>query len=156
MKSLKLLIGVCVLSAGMAGTSALADGHLEGVIKARKAVMQLYAHNLGILGAMAKGEADYDAARAAAAANNLKAVANLDQNSVWPEGTDNASMPGKTRALPEIWSTYPAVVDKSNALKDAANALAEVAGNDLASLRGAIGGAGKGCGGCHETFRAEQ
>ena len=62
--------------------SALADGHLEGAIKARKSVMQLYAHSLGILGAMAKGEAEYDAAQAAAAANNLKAVANLDQSSI--------------------------------------------------------------------------
>ena len=40
--------------------------------------MQLYAFNISHLGAMAKGEVDYDAAAASAAANNLAALAALN------------------------------------------------------------------------------
>ncbi len=156
MKSIKIILGAAVVISGMAGATALADGHLEGAIKARKAVMQLRAYSIGQLGAMAKGEVEYDAAAASAAANNLLALAKLDQSTMWPQGTDNASMPGKTRALPEIWSTYPAVVEKAKAMVVAAEAMAKVAGTDLASLQGAMGGVGGACGGCHKPFQAPQ
>ena len=156
MKFFKIALGTAVLVSGMASVTALADGHLENAVKARQSVMKLYSFSLGQLGAMAKGEVEYDSAAASAAANNLKAVANLDQSAMWPQGTDNASMPGKTRALPEIWSTYPDVVEKAKALVTAADALAAAAGTDLASLQGAIGDVGKACGSCHKPFRAEQ
>ena len=62
----------------------------------------------------------------------------------------------RTRArrepLPEIWSTYPAVGEKDQALKDAAAALAEVAGDGLDALRSKIGAVGKACKGCHDDF----
>ncbi len=51
------LLAGCVLTFG--ATATMADGHLEKAVKARQAVMQLYAYNLGQLGAMAKGEAEY-------------------------------------------------------------------------------------------------
>ena len=156
MKFFKIMLGTAILVLGTASITALADGHLENAIKARKAVMQLRAYSLGQLGAMAKGEVEYDAAAATAAANNLLALANLDQSTMWPQGTDNASMPGKTRALPEIWSTYPAVVEKAKAMVTAAEAMAAAAGTDLASLQGAMGDVGKACGGCHKPFQAPQ
>ncbi|MEP3428833.1 MAG: cytochrome c, partial [Roseibium sp.] len=48
--------------------SAFADGKFDNAIKVRKALMSLYAWNLGQLGAMAKGEVDYDAEAAKTAA----------------------------------------------------------------------------------------
>ena len=78
---------------------ALADGHLDKAIKARKAQMTLYSFNLGVLGAMAKGEAEYNAEAAAGAANNLLAAAKLDGSQMWPQGSDSEAMAGKTRAL---------------------------------------------------------
>ena len=75
MKFLKIALGTAVLVSGMASVTALADGHLENAVKARQSVMKLYSFSLGQLGAMAKGEVEYDSAAASAAANNLKAVA---------------------------------------------------------------------------------
>ena len=152
-----LLASVLVAaSTTVLATSALADGHIDGAIKARKAVMTLYGASLGPLGSMAKGETDYDAEAAQAFANNLVAAVSIDQRAMWPQGSDNAAMGDKTRALPEIWTTYPAVEEKSQALKDAAAGLASAAGSGLEALQGAIGPVGKSCGGCHETFRAER
>lgn len=128
----------------------------DGAIKARQSLMQLYAFNLGQLGAMAKGTVDYDAATATAAANNLLAAVTMDQMAMWPQGTDNASMPGKTRALPAIWTTFPAIAENGKAMAEAAAVMAEAAGKDLGSLQAAMGAVGKNCGSCHETYRQPQ
>ena len=57
-----------------------ADGPHDKAIKARQAMFQLYSFNIGILGAMAKGEREYDADVAREAAENLQAAANLGQS----------------------------------------------------------------------------
>ena len=98
---------------------------------------------------------DYDAEAAATYAGNLKAAAMMNNGAMWPEGTDNESYAGETRALPSIWKTYPEVAEANKAWKDATNALAEVAGNGLDALRSKIGDVGEGCKGCHDDFRAE-
>nr|WP_325249756.1 cytochrome c [Amylibacter sp.] len=126
----------------------------EAAIKARQSLMQLYAFNLGQLGAMAKGTTEYNAEAAQAAADNLLAAASMNQMAMWPEGTDNETMAGKTAALPAIWTTFPAIAEKSQALTDAATTMAGAAGTDLASLQGAMGAVGGSCGGCHKTYRA--
>ena len=147
-----LTSGLVALGLSVAAVApAVAD---EGAIKARKALMQIYAFNLGQLGAMAKGTMDYDSGAAQAAADNLLAAAKMDQRAMWPAGTDNVAMAGKTGALPEIWSTYPAIAEKGQALADAAAKMAEVAGTDLDGVRSAIGGVGGSCGGCHKVYRA--
>lgn len=144
-----------VLAITVAGT-AFAAGHsdraIQGAIKARQGQMQLYQHNLGILGAMAKGDVEYDATAAAAAANNIKAVANLDAMSMWPQGSDMDSVEG-TRAKADLWTTFPAVMEQSNAMSAAANAMADAAGKDLASLQAAMGPLGGACGSCHKAYR---
>ena len=155
-KCLKWILGSAVLSASLASGIALADGHIEKAIKARKAQMTLYSFNLGVLGAMAKGEAEYNAEAAAGAANNLLAAAKFDGSQMWPQGSDSTAMPGKTRALPDIWTTYPKVVDQQKALIQALETLAPAAGKDLQSLQGALKAVGAGCGGCHKPFRAEK
>jgi len=122
-------------------------------IKARQALMQIYVFNISQLGAMAKGVTEYNSAAATAAANNLAAAAKMDQSAMWPQGTDSDAMFGETRALPTIWSTFPAVEEKGKALIEATTAMAAVAGNNLDALRGAMGALGGACGGCHKQFR---
>ena len=156
MKKLMKFSAFALGAALMTATPALADGHMDGAIKARKAVMQLYAYSLGTLGAMAKGQVEYNAEAAQAAADNLVKAASINQSSMWPQGSDSTAMPDKTRAKSEIWSTYPEVANKGKALVDAANAMADAAGKDLASLQGAMGAVGGSCGGCHKPFRVEQ
>ena len=148
-----LLAASAVIVTASVAMPVQADGHLGKAVKARQAQMQLYAWNLGTLGAMAKGEKPYDAAAAKAAAENLAALTAMSQQGMWPKGTDSAEMFGDTRAKPEIWSTYPKIVEAGDATAAASAELAKVAGNGLEALQAGIGNVGKTCGGCHKPFR---
>jgi len=150
----KLLSGLLAAGLCLAGAAQAQDAKaIQGAIKARQATMQLYAFNLGILGAMAKGDADYNADAATAAAGNLVKLSTQNQMAYWPEGSDNASAEG-TKALPAIWEDMEGIVKASAALSDAAMAMESAAGTDLASLQGAMGALGGACGGCHKAYRA--
>lgn len=142
--------------AGAVALPVLADGHLDKAIKARKAQMTLLSWNLGKLGAMAKGEAEYNAEVATAAANSLVAVATVNTDGFWPAGTDSTAMPDKTRAKKAAWDTYPDVANKHKDMVAATQNLAAAAGNGLDALKEAVGATGKTCGGCHKPFREEQ
>lgn len=144
---------IAALGAGLTiAFSASGGGHsAPPEIGARKGIMSNYAYNLGLLGAMAKGEVEYDADIAAIASANLVAFASSDQSLLWKEGTDNAAAQG-TRALPAIWSDPAGFKKAADALTAAAEGLA--ATSDLAGLQAAMGAAGAGCGTCHKAYRA--
>ncbi len=148
-----------VIGLALVASIAVAGSHGAGphdaAIKARQSQMKLYAFNLGMLGAMAKGEMEYNAETAAGAAENLAKLSTMSMAAAWPQGSDNSAVDG-TRALPAIWEKYPDIVEKSKAMSEAAATLADVAGTDLDALRGAIGDVGKACGGCHKPYRAEE
>jgi cytochrome c556 len=147
---------VAALSVGFVAT-AQDKGPYDSAIKGRQAMFQTYNFNVGILSAMAKEKMPYDAELASQSAANLDAAANFSQSAMWPEGSDNES-PGnaKNRALPAIWSSFPAIMEKSDALKAASKTLAMEAGNGLAALQGAMGDVGASCKGCHDDFRAKR
>lgn len=152
-----LIAAICVVAGA---TSAFAGSHMspdqmEGSIKARKAVMQLYAFNLGQLGGMAKGVIEYDAKVASAAADNLYQVVTLNQMALWPKGSDNTQFES-TRALPAIWEDMAGVGAAAKAMEESAAAMKDAAGTDLAALRGAIGAVGGACGGCHKAYRGPE
>ena len=140
---------------GLFGTAALAASHggeLPPGVKARKAHMQLYAHNIGILGGMARGNAEYNAEAASAAAANLAALSKLNQMTYWVPGTDSDSLEG-SRALPAIWENLPDVVEKAAALTAAADAMAATAGNGLEAVQAGMGALGGACGACHKVYQ---
>lgn len=122
------------------------------LIKARQGEMELRAYYLGPLVAMAKGEIPYDAKTASANAASLKTLLTLDLSGAWAPGTDNNKYPGKTTALPEIWSTYPKIADHGKKYAEAVNAFADNAGKGLNQLRTKLGAVGDGCKGCHDDF----
>ena len=150
MKLIRIAIAAAALAVAPAASYAQ---DVERAVAARQAAMKLYAFYIGQLGAMAKGAVDYDAAAADKAASSLNALASLDQSKMWPQGSGNDALGDATRALPAIWTTYPAVSEKGAAFDAAAAAMAEAAGKDLASLQAAMGPLGQSCGGCHEDFR---
>ncbi|MEX0285966.1 MAG: cytochrome c [Paracoccaceae bacterium] len=156
--ALSLFTGLTL--ATVVATSALADGHankaLMGAVKARKATMQLYAFNIGILGAMAKGDVEYNADAASAAATNLATLSSMNQMALWPPGSDNGALGDATGALPAIWADGSKVGEAGMAMATASASLAAVAGDGLDALRGGIGAVGKSCGGCHDTYRQPQ
>ena len=162
MKRRAWIAGAAALAMALAvftgsGVARAQEDH-SGAVKARQAYMQLNGFYMGQLAAVAKGQVPYDAAQATGIANSLLALASMDVGAMWPPGSgnDNPALAGKTRALPEIWTTFPAVVEKADALSKALEAMVVAAGTDLASLQGAFGAVGAGCGGCHRSFRAEK
>ena len=150
---MKILAKLAIAASLAVAPAAVAAQDVGKSVAARKAAMQLYAFYLGQLGAMAKGEAPYDAAAAKSAAASLDALVNLDGSKMWPQGSDNVALGEQTRALPVIWTTYPAITERSAAMKAASASMTAAAGEGLDALRGAIGAVGKSCGGCHEDYR---
>lgn len=130
---------------------ASADSHVPQSVKARQAVMQLNEYYLGILGAMAKGETEYNAELAIASARSLKLIEadGIDQSTMWAPGTSTAELGDATRAKPEIWSTWPAVMEPIKDIKTSIDAMVESAGT-LEGLQATIGDVGKACSACHE------
>jgi cytochrome c556 len=137
--------------------NASANEAMEKAVKARQGLFQVYAFNLGQLGAMAKGAVDYDAEAAQTAADNLMAAVSIKGGAMWPQGSDNTGpMKGKTRAKPEGWTTWPEISKRQEDMVTAVTALQPAAGQGLDALKGAIGDVGKSCKACHEDFRAKE
>lgn len=148
--TLFIAAGAMVLSAGL----ATAGGHGGNpAVTARKAHMNLYQHNLTILGNMAKGEMDYDAEAAQAAADNIVALTNLSQRGYWSPGTSRDDLGEATRALPALWGEGSKAGEIGGQVRDAAVELAEVAGMDAGSLGPAVGKLGQACTACHKDYR---
>lgn len=152
MKSTLVLVAGCL--ATTLAVPAFAD-NIDDAIKARQGYYQLVKHNAGALFGMAKGDIEYNAEQAATHAANLDALAKLSVSSMWPAGSSKEDRPGKTRALPVIWSTFPAIGEKSKAFGDAAAKLSGSAGGGLDALRADVGALGASCKGCHDTYRAK-
>jgi cytochrome c556 len=154
---IRLPIALTVVAGLAVAGTALAGGHGGNpAVKARQAHMQLYGFNLGILGAMAKGEAEYDAGAAAAAAGNLAAVAALNQSAYWVPGTSSEDLPEESRALPAIWEEGSKAGEIGASFAEAAANLASVAGDGKDAMVSAFGAVGKGCGDCHKAYRASR
>ncbi|MDX1782325.1 MAG: cytochrome c [Thalassovita sp.] len=143
-----------VLATGVVtAVSAENDRATDGVIKARQGLMQLYSHNLGLLGGMAKGAIPYDADSAGAAASSLAMLSKIDTSRMWAPGSDDMSADG-TRALPDLWDNPEDVAKKAMALSEAAAAMEVAAATSLEALQGAMGPLGGTCGACHKAYRA--
>ena len=148
------LAAVSIAALAVAG-SVWAGGHVGNPsVKARKSHMQLYAFNLGKLGAMAKGEAEYNADAASAAANNLATLSTLSQAGYWSPGTSNAELGEETRALPGLWESGSKAREIGGQMGEAVAQLASVAGNGQEGLGAAVGAVGQTCGACHKAYRA--
>lgn len=153
MKLTKTALAATMALATLA-TGALAQDR-NPAVGARQGHMQVMQLNLGILGNMARGNTEYDAAVAQAAADNLVAMGTVSQRFYWPPGTDTENYEG-TRALPALWENQALVFEIGGRYSPAAEALAAAAGQGLDAMRGAVGPVGAVCGDCHEAFREER
>jgi cytochrome c556 len=153
----KIMIAVAMGAALVAGATAAISGESEErAVNARQSLMHLYAFNLGQLGAMVKGEMEYNADLAKVSADNLVKASTMNGMAMWPKGSsmDAEGMAGKTWAKADIWADGSDIGEKAKALREAAAQMADVAGNGLDAVKGAMGGVGGACKGCHEKFRA--
>lgn len=133
-------------------TTAIAQNS-SGPLKARQGQFQILAINLGILGGMAKGEVEYTAEAAAAAAGSIVGVSMVAQDALWPEGTDEMSLDG-TRAKASIWDEREDFLAKWSDLGTAAAALQTAAATGPEAIGPALGMIGGTCKACHEAHRA--
>lgn len=154
---MKLILALALSAVVATATSVVAGGH-DGnpAVTARKAHMQLYQHNLMILGNMARGNVEYDAGTAQAAADNIVSLTTLNQASYWIPGTTNAELGDETRALPAIFEAGSTARKIGGDLAEAAVALAAVAGAGVEAIGPALGPVGATCTACHRPYRQSQ
>jgi cytochrome c556 len=134
---------------------AQAQSAEEKVVEARRAYFKLMGANMGPLGAMAKGNIEYNAETAQLHAGNLAAIASYNPTPHFAAGTSNADMPGKTRLLPAAFSDTPGLLSKLKDFQTAVAALQDAAGGGREALGPAVGKVGGTCKGCHDDFRAK-
>ena len=151
---MRLAILATALAATAAAVPALADP-IKDAIDARRGYFTLLGANIGPLAAMAKGEADYDAAVATLHAQNLAQLAGYDPLPHFPAASSNDDRFGDTRALPAIWSDGDGFKAKLADFAEAAAAMPSVAGAGRAELGQAVGRLGGTCKACHDDYRAK-
>ena len=139
----------------IATSAAAQDMKPEDVVDARRAYFTLLGFNMDQLSAMAKGEVEYSAEDAMAAAGNLKVLTTYAPKALYAPGTSNVDLAGKTRALPEIWTDFPGYQAKSKEYREAVVALNEVAGQGRSELGKAVMKVGASCKSCHSSYRAK-
>ncbi len=150
-KITSLFVALFLLGVSTPGLADRGDPNLD-LIKARQGEMELRSYFFGPLVAMAKGKMDYDADMAAGLARQMQSLTELDMGRAWAPNTGNDKYPGKTAALPEIWTTYPEIAEYGKNYQTAIDALAGSAGKGLNALRANLRGVGDACKGCHDNF----
>ena len=120
-------------------------------LEQRKENMKERGGIMRILGPIAQGKADFDAAAVNDALARLEANAQAaaDVDALWPEGSDS----GDTKASPAIWADFDAFKAENAKYGEAVKAAVTAAPQDLAAFQAAFGPVGASCGSCHEHYR---
>jgi cytochrome c556 len=143
---IRTVFAATVLAIGVTAVAAQSDP-----IAARKALMKANGDQAKIAGAMLRGEAPFDLAKAKAALASFQ-EAGEKAPALFP---DNAKTGGDTAALPKVWedkADFNAKLAKFAADSEAAGSSV----TDLDSFKAAMSNIGKQCGGCHELYRVKK
>lgn len=144
---MKKTLAILALLVG-AGTALAHTGVKNKIVLERMDGMKALAEQVKVLGDMAKGKTAFDATRAAAAKVALSGqAARVTAQFEAPEQDP------KSEALPAIWRDWDGFVAEARALEDAIAALET---GSLDTVRAGLGAVGKGCSGCHETYRLDK
>lgn len=152
MKNRRLITVLCsILLIGFA-LSAIAQVKPDVLVKQRQAAMTLIGKYFGPLGAMAQDKAPFNGEMVNRNALLLEALAKMP----W-DGFQEVTANEKSGALPAVFKD-PAKFKKASEDMQAAiaNLVTVSKTGDIPALKGAIGGIGKTCGGCHDNFREKR
>ena len=140
-KSLFGVFAVALACTAVAGEGPQHERHelMEDVGKAAKAV-----------GAMLKGEAEYDWATAEKSLQTFEEVSG-QFGDLFPEGSDT----GETEAAPAIWEDRDGFNQALQGWADATAAALEAAPATLDDAKPVLGEVFKTCKNCHDTYRLE-
>lgn len=150
---MKALLVILTAAVSISSTPVFAQD-ADAAIKARQGQFRIMSLNLGLLGAIAKGETAYDAELAQAAADNLVTISSINQSVNWPENSSQMDT-ANTRAKPEIWDNLDDVISKWQDFGSAAQQMQTAAAQGPDEIRAAMGALGNTCKSCHEQYRAE-
>lgn len=139
---------VLIASAGVAGSHAASSSNKA--VAARHFQMQMVGYNIGVLGAIAKGEMEFSQDMVDGAAKTLAALAAMDHAPLWIEGTEQGAAEG-SRAKPDVWTDAAGFAEKFADMEKASLALVGAA--DAAAVGAGMGALGGSCKACHETYR---
>jgi cytochrome c556 len=145
MKRALLVVGALLLGVGAVSAQ-------QEIVKERQTLMKSNGRALGgTLSAMAKGDKPYDQAAVEAALIVLEDTAKK-LPTLFPDSTKGLKAEGDYSTSPKVWEDKAGfdahIVTFAKAVTDAKAKI-----KDLDSLKANVGGIGKACGGCHETFR---
>jgi cytochrome c556 len=153
----KMLISL-VLATGLTVPTAFAQEassqkQADTAVQFRQAVLQLVRSNMGPLGAMAKGQIEYDAEVMSKNALRIQQLATM-MDDYFALNTSKFSV--KTSASDKIWEEMDDFSAKSNDMIDAAANLQKIAlAKDEDNYRKAIGTLGATCKACHDKFKTD-
>lgn len=130
------------------------EAQAKSAIETRQGVFKLIAGQNGPLGAMQRGQREFDAAVAGRNAARIQMLADMIPELFTAD--HRAIKTIKTTAKDEIWGNQADFKAKADALSKAAGAVADAAktGDKAATVK-AIAEIGKTCGGCHDAYRAK-
>ena len=148
---MKKTFALLTAAATLVGTTAIAQ-QADMAVKARQGQFNTLALNLGILGDIARGNAEYDEATASDAADSIVAISMVHQPILWPEGTSTEDR-DDTRALPAIWEDQDDFFSKWEALGEAAEGMQTAAAEGAEAIGPAMRALGGACGDCHDSYR---
>lgn len=154
-RQIKVTAAFLLVFISVVGAVRAADTDINAAIEDRRANLKGISKQIRVLSGMAKGEVDYDAAKATAAATTINEnAANLTAPALWPAGSDRlATEHDGNRAKAAIWDDIDAFLAGFTELETASATLAAEAGNGLDALKASIGPAGKTCKACHQDYR---
>lgn len=147
-----VLISLLAISPALTAQAQEAESPFKDAVEIRHGLMLQMASDLAKLGAIAKGEADYDATTASKAAANITALASVISMEQFPAGSEVDAAPDSF-ALPAIWSNPDDFILKINGLNDITPFLVEAAGKDAAAIKGVMATVGGACSACHKAYR---
>ncbi len=148
---MKFRMAFAVAALAVAAFGATAVVAQQDPIAARKALMKSNGHAAGALAKMVKGDEPFDLAAAKKSFATFEDAA-AKMPALYP---DNSKTGGETSAAPKIWEDMADFKAKFVKFGEDAKA-ADASVKDLDSLKAAMGGLGKNCGGCHEVYRIKK
>jgi cytochrome c556 len=146
----RMILGVAVL--GLVGTgTAYGGGKPEDAVHYRQGIMMGMAWNVGPMGAMVKGDMDFDAGKFAFLAGRLAVLAPMSG-----EAFTKDTAAAKSEAKPGLWDNLDDFKQRMDALVKETAKLAEAAkGGDEGAMKAAFGDTVKVCKGCHDEYQEE-
>lgn len=153
MKIKSRLIVLLFTIPGLLSGNALAF-ETDDLVEARQGLMKLYAINMDLLGEMIRGNIRYDQKKAQYLADNLYALAKMNNSALWKRGTSmvDHGMKGKTWARPELWQNREDVSYLSSQLTATLEVLSKNAGWSVDALEENIGDVNAACKECHQDY----